>query len=175
MHIVANNSKRCTVAFTITVSGQIIKLMVVYAGTRGGHIAINKIPNHPQGMHYAVQKKAWFDEVTMLEWVKKVLAPNIAMAPVGIIPILFLDSFKVHLLGRVANAIQKLGVEIEFIPAGCTSLVQPINVGFNKPFKSNMKKVYTDWLMSQEADAPFRSPSHQEVSAWIIEAIWRNQ
>ena len=55
--------------------------------------------------------------------------------------------------------------------AGCTGLVQPFDVGFNKPYKSNMKKVYTDWLMSQEADAPFRSPSRQEVSAWVIEAV----
>ena len=101
----------------------------------------------------------------MLEWVKKVLAPDVAMAPVGIIPILFLDSFKVHLLGSVTNAIQKLGIEIEYILAGCTGLVQPINVGFNKPYKSNTKKVYTNWLMSQEADATFRSPSRQEVSA----------
>ena len=44
-------------------------------------------------------------------------------------------------------------------------------MGFNKPYKSNMKKVYTDWLISQEAEAPFRSPSRLEVSAWIIEAV----
>jgi hypothetical protein len=42
----------------------------------------------------------------MLDWVKNVLAPNVAKFPTGIIPILFLDSFKVHLLGSgsVANA-----------------------------------------------------------------------
>ena len=141
MRVGANDSKRCTVAFTITASGEIIKLMVVYAGTRGGRIATHELPQHPQDMHYAAQQKAWFDEVTMLEWVEKVLdAPDVAMAPVGIIPILFLDSFKVHLLGSVANAIQKLGIEIEYIPAGCTGLVQPIDVGFNKPYKTNMKK-----------------------------------
>ena len=120
-------------------------------------------------MHYTVQKKAWFDGVTMLEWVEQILAPDVAIAPIGIISILILDSFKVHLLGSVADAIQKLGAEIKFIPAGCTGLVQPVGIGFNKPF-SNMKRVYTDWLMSQDADAPFRGLSHQEVSAWIIDA-----
>ena len=148
-----------------------VKPMVIYAGTRGKRIAMHKLPNHPQDMHYAVQKKAWFDEVTMLDWVKKVLVPDVTMAPVGIIPILLLDSFKVHLLVSVADAIQSLGVEIEYIPAGCTGLVQPIDMGFNKPYKSNMKKVYTNWLMTQEADAPFRSPSHQEVSGWIIDVV----
>jgi hypothetical protein len=78
---------------------------------------MHELPQHPQDMHYAVKQKAWFDEVTMLEWVEKLLAPNVAMTPVGIIPILFLDSFNVHLLGSVAEAIQKLGVEIEYSPA----------------------------------------------------------
>ncbi len=44
-------------------------------------------------------------------------------------------------------------------------------MGFNKHYKSNMKKVYTGWLMSQEANAPFHSPKNQEVSAWIIEFV----
>jgi len=83
----------------------IIKPIVVYERTRGGFTK-KKIPHHHQGTHHAVQKKAWFDEVTMLDWVKNVLAPNVAKFPTGIIPILFLDSFKVHLLGSgsVANA-----------------------------------------------------------------------
>ncbi len=74
----------------------------------------------------------------MLEWVKHVLKPYVVMAPVGIIPILFLDLFSIHLLGSVSDAIQKLGVEIEFIPGVCTGLIQLVNVGINKPFKSNM-------------------------------------
>jgi hypothetical protein len=67
-----------------------------------------------------------------------VLKPCIATASVGIIPILFLDSFKVNLLGSIANAIQGLGVELEIISPGCTGLVQPIDVGINKPFKANI-------------------------------------
>jgi hypothetical protein len=54
----------------------------------------------------------------VLEWVDNILAPYGAMALIGIIPILFLDVFKVHLLGSMADAIYKLGVEIEFIPPG---------------------------------------------------------
>ena len=59
-----------------------------------------------------MQLKAWFDKVTMLDWVYNVLMPYVAMAPVGIIPILFLDSFKLHLLGSIANPIQGLGVKL---------------------------------------------------------------
>ena len=54
---------------TITAFGQIIKPNVIYCFP----IILN--------VHYAVQTKAWFDEVTMLDWVKNGIAPDVAMWP----------------------------------------------------------------------------------------------
>jgi hypothetical protein len=107
----------------------------------------------------------------MLQWVDTVLAPYAATAPIGIIPIIFLDSFKVHMLGTVADAIHKLGVELEFIPPGCTGLVQPIDVGFNKPYKANYTKLYTKFLMNQDADQPLSGAKREDVSQWVLDAI----
>jgi hypothetical protein len=168
-----DDSKRCTVALTVTASGKMLTPMVIYKGTRYGRIATRELRDHPPEMKYAMQPKAWFNEATMLDWVDYVLKPYVATAPVRIIPILFLDSFKVHLLGSIANAIQGLGVELEIIPPGCTGgLVQPIDVGINKPFKANMRKIYTDWLLEQDADAAIPYASRLlDVSAWILEAV----
>ena len=116
-----DDRKRCTVALTVSATGEMLTPMVIYKGTRHGCIATHKIRDHPQEMKYAIQPKAWFDEATMLDWVDEVLKPYVATAPVGIIPILFLDSFKVHLLGSIADAIQGLGVKLEIIPPGCIS------------------------------------------------------
>ena len=33
---------------------------------------------------------------------------------------------------------QELGVEVKHIPGGCTFLCQPVDVGFNKPFKDRL-------------------------------------
>ena len=170
-HAGTDDSKLCTVAFTVTASGKMLMPMAIYKGTRYGCIATRELCDHPQEMKYAMQPKAWFDEATMLDWVDYVLKPYVATAPVGIIPILFLDSFKVHILGSVADAIQGLGVELKIIPPGCTGLVQPINVGINKPFKANMRKIYTNWLLGQDADAAIPSASRLDVSAWILEAV----
>jgi hypothetical protein len=53
--------------------------------SRGG--CTNKeLPHHHQGTHHALKKKAWFDEVNMLNWVKNVLAPDVAKFSTGIIP-----------------------------------------------------------------------------------------
>ena len=90
----------------------------------------------------------------MLEWVEEVLTPFIVTAPPGIVPLLYLDSFRVHMMGSVVSAIQAIGIEVEFIPPGCTGLVQPVNVGYNKSFKAKVKDQYMNWLMVQDPDVP---------------------
>ena len=112
----ADDSHRCTIAFTVTVSGKILPSFVVYQSMKGGRIDRQELPKHPQGNIYTVQRKVWwFDKEVMLQWLDKILRPYAAMAPIGIIPILFLDSFKVHMLGTVADAIHKFGVELKFL------------------------------------------------------------
>ena len=70
-------------------------------------------------------------------WINKVLQPLVVTAPEGIIPLLFLDSYGVHTM-----VINDLSVEVIIIPPGCTGLTQPIDVGYNKPFKNHMRKCY---------------------------------
>ncbi len=59
----------------------------------------------------------------MLKWIYEILAPYVATAPEGVVPILFLDSFSVHMMATVVNVIQDLGIQVEFIPPGCTGLL----------------------------------------------------
>jgi hypothetical protein len=56
-----DDSKRCTVALTMTASGKMITPMVIYKGTRYGRIATRELHDHPQEMTYAMQPKAWFN------------------------------------------------------------------------------------------------------------------
>ena len=49
--------------------------------------------------------------------------------------------------------------------------MQPINDGINKPYKSNMMKVYTAWLLEQDPNLPIRAAKREDVSAWILEAV----
>ncbi len=101
---------------------------------------------------------------------RRVLAPDVATAPAGVVPILFLDSFSVHLKGSVVNKIQDLGVQVEFIPPGCTGLLQPVDVGFNKAFKAKLRTEYNGWLLEQDPDLPIPGTTRCDVSNWIIAA-----
>jgi hypothetical protein len=68
---------------------------------KGGKILANKRASYPIGPIYSTQEKAWMSEGLMMMWVEQCLAPYVAMAPDGIIPLLFLDSFNVHKMGSV--------------------------------------------------------------------------
>ena len=79
------------------------------------------------------------DETVMLAWVDQVLRPYVETAPEDIVPILILDSYRCHMMASVVQKIQQeLGVEVKHIPGGCTFLCQPVDVGFNKPFKDRL-------------------------------------
>ena len=80
------------------------------------------------------------DERVMLAWVNKVLKPYVANAPEHVIPILILNSYRCHMMASVVTRIQELGIEVKHITGGCTSLCQPVEVGFNKPFKDRVRR-----------------------------------
>jgi hypothetical protein len=53
------------------------------------------------------------------------------------------------MMGLVVHKIQELGVEVKHILGGCTSLCQPINIGFNKPSKDRIQRLWTSWMISK--------------------------
>ncbi len=141
--------------------------MYYLVGTHRRHIAKRELATLPQELHYACQPKAWFDEDIMLKGVQTILAPYVAAAPPNVIPILLLDLFKVHMKASVMTAIQHLGIQVEFIPPGCTGLLQPVSVGYSKAFKAKLRMEYNDWLMAQDADKPIPGTTHRKVANWI--------
>ena len=57
-------------------------------------------------------------------------------------------------MGSVIHAIQDFGVWVEHIHGGCTSLCQPFDVGFNKPFKIMLGNIGSSgcWTMEEGVD-----------------------
>jgi hypothetical protein len=80
------------------------------------------------------------DERVMLAWVGEVIKPYVADAQEHVIPILILDSYRCHMMALVVTKIQEMGIEVKHIPGGCTSLCQPVDIGFNKPFKDRIRR-----------------------------------
>ena len=105
--------------------------------------------NVPRGPLYACQSNAWMDELVMLIWIDIILKPYLLTAPENIVPIIFLDSYRCHMMGSVVRTIEELGCEVMHIPGGCTCVLQPVDVGFNKPLKAGYRKPFHNWLIQQ--------------------------
>ena len=95
-----NNTKRVTVAVTITADGTLLPLRLVFKGKPNGHIARIEFPsgNYPTTNFYKCQDAAWMVEVVMIVWVNKVLAPYVATAPDLVVPVLILDMYRCHIV-----------------------------------------------------------------------------
>jgi hypothetical protein len=128
---------------TITASGRVLEPLLVFKGKPGGRIEKRDFPNYPRGIVYACQEKAWMDERVILMWLESVLQPYVSKAPEHIVPILFLDSYRCHMMSSVVNKIHELGV----IPGGCTDHCQPVDIGVNKPFKDRIREQWVSWIL----------------------------
>ena len=140
VHTSTSSTMQVTVAVTVTASGDMLPPLFVFKGKPRGQIEQEFSTYEPGGI-YNVQEKAWMDEPMMLKWVKTVLRPYVDMAPAGIEPVLFLDSYCCHMMMSVVNVIQDMGVQVEHIPSGCTGLCQPIDVGIGKPLKNHLRNM----------------------------------
>jgi DDE superfamily endonuclease len=68
--------------------------------------------------------------------------------------------------------IEDLGVEVEHIPGGCTSLCQPIDVGIGKPYKNRMKNQWENWMIDVGVQMAITTPpTRQQFANWCIDSL----
>jgi hypothetical protein len=168
----SDSTKRITVAATVTASGVMLPPYLMFNAKPNGRVA-RDLANFPPGAHNAVQKNAWMDERVMIMWVDAVLEPYMKTVPDGVRPILFLDSYRCHMMASVVQRVQDLGVEVQHIPGGCTGVFQPVDVGIGKPFKNRVTHFWEDWMVEKGSldEEKTKTPSREEVSEWVIKSI----
>ena len=108
----------------------------------------------------------------MIEFVDNVLKPYIEMAPKNVVPLLVLDSYQCHTMTSAIEAIQKLHVEVEHIPDGCTSFCQPVDIGINKALKMLVYKHWEDWILDSGInESVVKPPIQQLIVGWVCKAF----
>jgi hypothetical protein len=126
---------RITACLGVCADGTKLEPLLIYKAKPSGSVQ-KEFRKYPKGARYMVQQNAWCDERCMLYWVDNILALYVSNVPKGVVPYLLLDKYTCHYQGSVARAIEDLGVEWDILPGGCTGLIQPIDVGINKPWKN---------------------------------------
>jgi hypothetical protein len=170
-----NDTRRATAALTCTAAGDFLRPMIIFKGAAEGRIVTKELPSFDPTSDYLCQKNAWMDERCMLVWAKECLGSFLLLRPppAGIVPVILLDSYRCHMMGSVVRAIQELGVEVIHIPGGCTGLLQPLDVGLNKPFKVRVRASWDEWMMAMiDNHAVIESPTRDDIASWAASAHW---
>ena len=167
--------KRAMVALTITAAGNFLTPMIIIKGNPNGLIAHRELPTLNPTSVYVCQNAVWMDERCMLIWVDEVFGPYLAAnpPPEGIQPVIFLDSYRCHMMASVVSRIEAMGVDVIHIPGGCTGLTQPLDVGINRSFKARCRRMWEEWLVELlDTTNEVRDATREEVSEWAAAAFW---
>lgn len=167
-----NDKTRCTVCLTVCADGTKLKPMVIFKGTKEGRIAKKELPSseYADKLVLAAQPAAWQDEENLNDWVDGVLVPHIQERAGGTPVHLFLDQFSAHHTESFKCRMEQLGVQLHPIPAGCTWLLQPVDVGIGKPFKDRIRRKWRDWMEGPlEVDAIIENPRREDIQQWVSE------
>ena len=165
-----SDTKRATLAATVTASGELLTPFLIFKGKTDGRIASRELQTYPEECIYACQDKAWMDEPMMHKWIDLVLIPWKNSRDPSITPLLILDAYRVHMMGSIVNRIQALGIEVQHIPAGCTYLCQPVDVGINRSIKKEMTEQWEDWMINGGGvdGGIAKTPTRRQVAEWIV-------
>ena len=57
------------------------------------------------------------------------------------------------------------------IPAGCTYLCQPVDVGINKSIKTRMREKWENWMITGDGivNDVAKEPSRRLVAEWLVD------
>ena len=106
--------------------------------------------NFPAGVVVRNQPKGWMDESGVLLWINKVWGNR----PGGLWKersLLVWDAFRAHLTDLPKTVLREdHNADIAVIPGGLSSIVQPLDVCLNKPFKDHFRSKWSEWMLEGE-------------------------
>ena len=85
-------------------------------------------------------KKSWMTEASFIDWIQSL---NKIMRSKKRHIILFLDNATSH-----SHELQLSNVKLSFLPANCTSKLQPLNLGIIHAFRARYRKIMLSCLIS---------------------------
>lgn len=125
------------------------------------------------GVVVKVHPKGWMDETLTRVWLDEVYMkrPGALLKPKSL---LVWDMFRAHCCDSVKEKLKEYRTRQAVIPGGCTSILQPLDVSINKPFKTYVRKLWNTWMISGEKEftksGAMKRPGLALVVEWVKEA-----
>ena len=126
-----------------------------------------------KGVIVQAQEAGWIDQSLVLDWIKQVLQQH-SGAVRNLNSMLILDSFCVYTTEGIKTLLKKGIMDLVVIPSGLTSMLQPLDVCINQPFKFALKQKYMEWMAEGDHQymptGKIKKPNLNLLCSWIKDA-----
>ena len=127
----------------------------------------------PWGVLVHVHLKGWMDEEGTLIWIRKIWSRALGHLNRKQ-SMLVWDQFSSHLTEKVKRRLAEEKTTQAVIPGGLTGILQPLDVCLNKPFKTQMRTLWHDWMSQGKgrltAKGNLIKPDIVTVVTWVKQA-----
>ena len=143
--------KRLTLFTLFNAAGTLFRQMAIMKGVPRGrvHGEVSECDDITT-LHYC-QENAWCSQLALEEWHEQIWRPIAESQPGP--KLLVLDSYPLHL--DATALLSRFDTTVLFVPTGLTFALQPLDCGFFKVFKDELKKLWVlddDFHPRTEAD-----------------------
>ena len=138
--VISNSKESTSVMFSGFADGTVLPLFVVY---KGKNMYENWMSGGPPGARYAATESDWFDMKTFERWFFEIYLPAAKQRPGR--HVLVGDNLRSHLSVDVVNACKEHGIRFVTLLPNATHLLQPLDVAFFRPAKSEWREILTTW------------------------------
>ncbi|KAK6760910.1 hypothetical protein RB195_022106 [Necator americanus] len=136
-----------TVVLGVTAAGEKLKPMLIFKKK------LMPKGQFPPDVIVKTNEKGWMSQELMKEWIVEVWNKRENHNSDPDRSLLIFDSARYHVTDEVKQFCQQYS-KIAVIPGGLTKILQPLDVGINKPFKDHLKAGWEKW-MRNEAKATY--------------------
>ncbi|GBC16278.1 pogo transposable element with KRAB domain [Rhizophagus irregularis DAOM 181602=DAOM 197198] len=161
-----NDKNRFTVVLTCSADGSKYPPICIFKGKQlpRGEII-------PKGVICWFQENGWMTSDLMKNYVEFLfrfrMTENLSKEPAMMV----YDSFRGHLEESVKTKFKQHNFHLAVIPAGLTSVCQPLDVSINKPFKDNLRKEWHEWMCKggagETAAGNLKRARVSDVCGWV--------
>jgi hypothetical protein len=141
---------------------------MIFKGAAGGKVEKEaSTAAEEKGAAAVTTDSGWMNGDTLLTYVRRHMK-NLQRT------LVVWDLFAAHRDERVLSFLRSSGIDVIFIPGGCTGICQVMDVVVNRPFKNAIRASLTSWRAEQiRAKATWAAPKRSDVIGWVMDA-WDN-
>ena len=136
-------NKGFTVAHCANGAGEKVPALIIFK-EKGGKLGprVIKTLTCPPNVLVTASTNGWMTANVYHWWLNTVCGTNMAARR-----LLLVDTYKTHMTDESKQIVdENCNSELILIPAGCTSLVQPMDVSVNRPCKQHRRDLWVKWF-----------------------------